>query len=356
MKKSVSLGAVLAAACTGCLPHDYSMEKRLVPAEEFTRSVKNGQVADYSIFRVEEEAEKARLARVASPAAPAAPDSGYGLARASLESPQAAVGQPAVNAGPAAQGDPRYVSQGLTLRKSVGAPQTEFVNDGDVAGAELPKEAYRQPPRPPEFPQLPPGSSSPYATGQMTHNPSLWPDEAQGSSLFTDFRAFQAMDIITIVVNESSTGTKKTKTDSSSDYSILAGITELFGIETKSWSSNNESLDPATLISAATEQSFEGEGETKREGAMKAQVSAVIMEVLPNGLMRVEGTKIVSVDNEEEVMVISGLVRSRDITSQNQVDSNRIANMRIDFYGRGVLAQHQQPGWGARFIAAIWPF
>ena len=72
--------------------------------------------------------------------------------------------------------------------------------------------------------------------------------------------------------------------------------------------------------------------------------------------MRSEGTKIVYVGSAEEVMVLSGLARTRDVTSENQVDSNRIANMRIDFYGRGVLADQQSPGWGARIIDKIWPF
>jgi flagellar L-ring protein precursor FlgH len=188
----------------------------------------------------------------------------------------------------------------------------------------------------------------------MTANPSLWPDEGQGN-LFTDFRAFQAMDVITILVNESSTGSKKTKSDAEGKYSLLAGIANLFGVQSK-WASNTTGLDPESLIEANTESKFEGKGEMTREGNLKAALSAVIMEVLPNGLMRIEGSKIVSVDDEEEVMVISGLVRARDINSQNQVESNRIANMRIDFYGRGVIAQTQSPGWGARLVSAIWPF
>jgi len=82
----------------------------------------------------------------------------------------------------------------------------------------------------------------------------------------------------------------------------------------------------------------------------------VIMEVLPNNLLRVEGTKIISINDEAEVMVISGLVRQRDINSNNQVRSSRIANMRIDFYGRGVVADQQKGGWGMKIFQAIWPF
>jgi len=325
----------VAATAAGCLPHDRTMDRRLIPAEEFSRSVKNGHAEDFSIFRAAQAKEEA--------------DAQAALARASLK-----------NEGTAAPleyaGDDRYLARGLKLKKTLAAPQTEFVSDGDVAGGETPKEPYRQLPRPPQLPQVPPGSGSPYALGPMTHNPSLWPDEAQGANLFTDFRAFQPMDVITIVVNESSVGSKKTNSKAEGTFDILAGISHLFGIETKSWASNNEAFDPEAIIEAKTENKYEGKGEMKREGSLKSQISAVIMEVLPNGLMRIEGTKIVSVDDEEEVMVLSGLVRSRDITSQNQVDSNRVANMRIDFYGRGVLGDQQTPGWGARLFEQIWPF
>ncbi len=148
---------------------------------------------------------------------------------------------------------------------------------------------------------------------------------------------------------------KTTKANSEGSFSIVAGIAALLGFET-GWESNNEGLSADNLVSASTESKFEGKGEMKREGAMKAKLSAVILEVLPNGLLRVEGTKIVAVDKEEEVMVVSGLVRQRDIDAQNQVESNRIANMRIDFYGRGLLADQQSPGWAAQIITKVWPF
>ncbi len=366
MKKTILL--LTAAGVVGCGAQEYPLQKRLIPAEEFARTAKDGGIRDYSIFRVAEEDENARLvpirsnerSLIAGTAAPVSPEGAAPeFARAALNTgTQMLEPTPVANTEPAAAagGDARYLSQGFQLKRTLGAPETSFVSDGDVAGGRTPNNAYRQLPRPPQLPQLPPGSSSPYATGQMTHNPSLWPDESQGATLFTDFRAFQSMDVITITINESSVGSKKTKTNSEGKFDLLAGISNFFGLETKSWSSNNEGLSPEALISATTENKFEGKGETKREGALKAQISAVILEVLPNGLMRVEGTKIVSVDKEEEVMVISGLVRARDVNSQNQVESNRIANMRIDFYGRGILGEQQSPGWGARLFNKIWPF
>ncbi len=259
------------------------------------------------------------------------------------------------------QGDPKLIREGFSLKKSLNAPRKHLVNDnsyndGGVASEHTTTQSW-QPPRPPSTASnIPPGSRAPYYNGQMTSNPSLWPDEGQGASLFKDFRAFQAMDILTVLINESSSGKKSADTDTKSEFSILAGITEFFGLETRKWAANNTSLDPTALINASTDTEFKGEGETERTGTLIAKMSALIVEVLPNGLLRIEGNKIVSLNNEEEIMVISGLVRQRDITSRNEVDSGRIANMRVDFYGRGVVAEQQQPGWGARIIDFIWPF
>ena len=210
--------------------------------------------------------------------------------------------------------------------------------------------------QPSHSPSIPLGSQAPYYNGQMTANPSLWPDESTGSELFRDFRAFKPMDVITINVDEKSTGAKKATTDTEGKYDLVAGISNFLGLETKSWAKNNTGLDPTSLLKATTDNKFEGDGETKRSGSLLAKISAVIMEVLPNGLMRIEGTKIISLNSEEETMVISGLVRERDINANNEVDSSRIADMRIDFYGKGVVGEQQSPGWAARFITKIWPF
>jgi flagellar L-ring protein FlgH len=303
----------------------------VVPAKEFSRSVREGTGEEFSIFEVAKRQKQGR---------------------AKLNNQ--------MHAGSAEQqpatlhyvdGDPRYLEQGLTLKRSIAAPTAVQQED---AGKQIfaPAPVMYNPPQQ----QIPYGSSAPYLNGQVRTNPSLWPDEAQGASMFRDMRAFQAMDIITILINESSKGQKKAETDTESKFSLSAAISNLFGVETKDWAANNTALDPSNLINATTNSKFEGDGETTREGRLTGRISAVIMEALPNGLLRVEGTKIVAVNSEEEIMVISGLIRPRDIDARNQVDSSRIANMRIDFYGRGLIAENQEPGWLSRILRRVWPF
>lgn len=306
---------------------DNPFEGRVVPAEEFTYSVKNDQLEEYSIYRTAEQQES----------------------RAQLRS--AELQGEAVQLRPASEN--HYLQQGFQHKATIEAPKTEILVESAPEAQARPEGFSVQQ----VSASLPPyGSRAPYHNGPMTTNPSLWPDEGQGAAFFRDFRAFEAMDIVTIIINEKSEGKKKADTEATTEYSVSAAISKFFGIETKTWAANNEALDPTALVNATTSKEFEGEGTTNRSGQLKARISAVILEVLPNGLLRVEGTKIVSINAEEEVMVLSGLIRPRDVTAANEVDSNRIANMRVDFYGRGLIASQQTPGWGARIFDFVWPF
>ena len=81
----------------------------------------------------------------------------------------------------------------------------------------------------------------------------------------------------------------------------------------------------------------------------------MVVEVLPSGILRIEGEKIVAVNNEDEVMVISGLVRPEDVTSANEVRSSKVANMRIDYFGQGTVGDAQNGGWFSRILRRFWP-
>ena len=386
-KKHLLPALLVASGCMGGYGANPRVGERVIPAVEFSKAVKEGREKDFSILNYSEDGlgdagakslpgggqivPTAMSADGGSPVADQAIAAKFASAseeyrRGALRSdptmaekamppqPQTPGIQYQMPPNPAPgsgmrieqfqepfKGDPRHMRDGFNLHASVPVPSEQI--------PEAVGKLNAMPPGPP------PGSSSPYYLGQMTANPSLWPDEAQGASLFRDMRAFQPMDIVTIVINEKAEGAKKAETDAESKFSLLAAIANFFGEEAE-YVSNNAGLDPENLINATTNSKYEGQGETKRSGSLRAKISAVVLEVLPNGLLRLEGTKIMSVDHEEEVMVISGLVRPRDIDAQNQADSSRIANMRIDFYGRGVVAEQTFPGWFARVMRYVWPF
>jgi flagellar L-ring protein precursor FlgH len=332
---------------TGCISTQYATTRgRMSPAEAFSQSARTGEVEDFSIFKT-------------SSLTPQTGDSVAHQAQIIPASIAAQQGDTRARLHPTAQmniqaGDPKFTNQGLSLKRSIDIPGPRIPDialNTNVHQSNSPAAAAYAPPK-----QLPFGSGAPYATGQMTANPSLWPDEKHGSSLFRDLRAFRPMDILTILVNERTEGRKIAETDTERRSNFLGGISEFFGLETRKWAANNDSLDPAALINAETNTIFEGTGETTRTGELTGQISAVVVEVLPNNILRVEGTKIVSVNDEEEILVVSGLVRPVDVDSNNSIRSSQIANMRIDFYGQGIVAENQTSGWLARILSYAWPF
>lgn len=197
--------------------------------------------------------------------------------------------------------------------------------------------------------------AGPLSEGDPGVTASLWRESQAGNEPFRDFRAWQPMDLVTIVVNEISLGRHNANTEVKSKSEFLAAIENFFGLEqqTQKWS---QPPDLASLIKASTQNDFKGEGRTIREGQLNARMSAVVAEVLPSGLLRIEGEKIIAVNNEEQVMVISGLVRQRDISFDNEVNASKIAQVRIDYYGKGTVGEAQYGGWLARALRILWPF
>lgn len=176
---------------------------------------------------------------------------------------------------------------------------------------------------------------------------SLWAGETQSSSLFADTRAKRAGDIVTIKVSENSKGSKKVNTDTKRESTISDGISSFFG-------TSDKVFNPA--VGAKSTSKFKGDGGTDRSSLLEADVTAKITEVLPNGNFVIQGRREVVVNNEEEVMVLTGVIRAEDISPANVILSSYIANARIEYTGKGDLADNQRPGWLKRIFDKVWPF
>jgi flagellar L-ring protein precursor FlgH len=199
---------------------------------------------------------------------------------------------------------------------------------------------------------------SPLDLGDPGATASLW-RENRGISLMRDIRAFAPMDLISILIIEDTEARSQADTKLSKNSSFEAAITSLLGLDSKIEDSNNSTTSPLSLdnaIGTETSSEFNGKGETNRRGRLRGTVSAMVAEVLPSGILRIEGEKIISTNGEEEVMTISGLVRPEDVNTMNEIDSRKIANMRIDYSGRGTVGRQQSPGWAIALLDAIWPF
>lgn len=200
----------------------------------------------------------------------------------------------------------------------------------------------------------------PLTLGDPGVTASLWQESRSSANLFHDTRAWQPMDVLTIVVSEQAEGKNNANTEIKEKSTVEAAIENLLGIETdleklgNRISTGTATANPA--ISASTQNDFKGEGKTDRKGSLKGRISAMVVEVLPSGVLRIEGEKIVSVNSEQQIMKISGLVRTRDVSADNEVDSSRIAQLRVDYYGEGTVGEAQNGGWLGRVLRKVWPF
>lgn len=179
---------------------------------------------------------------------------------------------------------------------------------------------------------------------------SLWRANQAGSYPFLDVRPRFPGDLLTIVIAEDAQGKKDADTKIGSDSSVSGSVKEFFGIPSFG------NLEPSNLLTAEAKRSFEGEGETTRKASLTGRITVTVTAVEPNGNLHVEGQKVVSLNNEEEYIVLRGVLRPEDIGTNNEVSSWRLADARIEFYGSGVVANQQGPGFIYTALDWLWPF
>lgn len=174
---------------------------------------------------------------------------------------------------------------------------------------------------------------------------------ARSRFFFEDNKASRVGDTVIVDIVENSSSNMEVNTESGRSTEMNAGVSNLFGQTTALGATNT-----GKLIGTSFENSFQGEAESDRSGQVTASIAARITEILPNGNLSIYGKRSMKVDNEVQYIIISGVARPGDIGSDNRVESVALADSRIEYYGKGALADKQKPGWGTRIIDNLWPF
>lgn len=182
---------------------------------------------------------------------------------------------------------------------------------------------------------------------------SLWPGEQD--SLFADHKARAIGDILTITISESASASKEASTSTDRTTSMTAGLPSLFGVEKSSIVASNPNVDMTNLIEASFANSFEGSGTTVRKEDLVASLTTQVVDVYPNGNLKIRGGKEVQVNNEVQVIYLTGIVRPEDILANNTIDSKYILNAKISYTGKGAISDKQKPGWLMRTLDNVWP-
>jgi flagellar L-ring protein precursor FlgH len=195
-----------------------------------------------------------------------------------------------------------------------------------------------------------------YAATQKDSKPSQGSiySEAQAGYL-EDTRALRVGDVVQIVINEQADASGNAKTDLSRSTKRQDELDSLLGL-VPAMQKAYPNIDPKTLIQLASQTDFSGEGQTQRQGKLSGSIAVRVKQELPNGDLYVEGTKVVMINNEEYHLYISGVIRTADIENDNSVSSKLVADARVEFTGRGDVADTVDRGWLTKILDFINPF
>ena len=182
---------------------------------------------------------------------------------------------------------------------------------------------------------------------------SLFSDSVR-ANLFTDVKAAAVGDIITINITETSKASKESKTTLGRDSGLKIGLSALLGYENRL--GLPDEMKPSSAVDTDYNSDFKGTGKTSRNESMVAQISARVVQVLPNGNLVVRGSREITVNYEKQFLIVQGVVRPADISPDNTVQSNYIADAVIEYSGSGDLTDQQRKGWLTRVLDKVWPF
>jgi flagellar L-ring protein precursor FlgH len=188
----------------------------------------------------------------------------------------------------------------------------------------------------------------------------LWRPGAR--QFFKDERARAVGDIVTVNVNIADQAQVQDATNESRNTTENANLSNFFGAEAAGASGVSglghifKNVDPAKLVNLGSQNGFTGSASTDRQDTISTTIAAIVTQVLPNGNLVIYGNQEVRVNNEVRDLTISGIIRRVDITSNDTINQNQIAEERISYGGRGQLTQMQQPPYGDQLYNILFPF
>lgn len=167
-------------------------------------------------------------------------------------------------------------------------------------------------------------------------------------SLYSDVTARQVGDIITVVLSENTAATKSANTSTSRETSAdLQPITGLGG--------NAINIGPQSIqLGIDSSNDFSGDAASNQANSLQGSISVTVVDVLPNNNLVVRGEKWMTLNHGDEYIRLTGIIRPLDINPNNQIQSTRVANARIQYSGTGTFASAQEKGWLAEFFSSSW--
>jgi len=210
-------------------------------------------------------------------------------------------------------------------------------------------------PKTPPPPPPPPSVDIPYEIPQALSKGSLYKDGAVSIS-FSDLRARQVGDIVTIKIVETYSTSSSVKQQTAKKSSAKAGINKLMGFENRIEGIFKDAT-PSDLFEGSLSTSTTGQGGTSRESKILATMTARVIKVLPNGNLVIQGTRAIKKNNDLEYITLTGIIRPEDIGYDNSILSTQISDAYIEYSGKGPTSEVVSgPGIITRLLHIFWPF
>jgi flagellar L-ring protein precursor FlgH len=218
------------------------------------------------------------------------------------------------------------------------------------------------------MPQVTPAQNYHDTSVLREKNPGSLFNDTEADQLFADGRARRVGDLVVVKIMEQTAAKSKADTTSKKTSANEYGIGSFFG-QSEVPMVPIANVNPPGMRSAKTDPTYgrlaldtrsngnlNSTGETKRENNVKTSMAVRVIRVLPGGLLQIEGARETRVNEETEYMVLTGVIRSKDVAADNSIMSTQIADANISYYGKGVLGDKQKPGWFTRLMDNLWPF
>lgn len=187
-----------------------------------------------------------------------------------------------------------------------------------------------------------------------TDGASLWSRNRQ--SLLGDRRAMERGDIMTVVIEVDEKAQISNETDRNRSGSESMSIPQLAGVPQMINKKLPAGATTDPLVQMNSSGSSSGDGSVERSEKLTLRVAATVVDVLPNGVLAIEGSQELRVNFELRELLVSGFVRPADISRQNEITFDKIASARVSYGGRGQITDVQQARYGQQILDAILPF
>lgn len=183
---------------------------------------------------------------------------------------------------------------------------------------------------------------------------SLWRPGSR--AFFKDLRASEIGDILTVTIDISDSADLNNSTTRTRTTAEDTDVPALLGYEAAAAAILPEAVNPAALLAFNGSTNNVGTGVIDRDEAISLNVAVVVTQVLPNGNLVVHGTQETRVNFEVRQLQLTGVIRPQDVSAQNTINYEQIAEARLAYGGEGQISDFQQPRWGTQLMDVIMPF